>query len=148
MSCVVCTFIQLDTSIPKKTALLGAWVNAITLFRCSFNIELLCDFRYAPKIPEYREKDYHESPIYTVDYQSKLSEGLKQALFLTKSVITEIGLPSRIVGLAESTTTAEQDDLAIQVITHSVFISSSDQRTVLFEYSSALDIERKIWYTF
>ena len=51
-----------------------------------------------------------------MDEGSKLSEGLKQALFLTKSVIVEKGLPSKILDLAESAATTEQDELVIQVI--------------------------------
>lgn len=61
------------------------------------------------------QDDYHSEPLFHLDADSKLVEGLKQALFLTKSVIVDKGLPQRIYDCAESSILPDQDNDVIQV---------------------------------
>ena len=77
---------------------------------------MISHFSFKPKIPDFLQDDYHPEPLFTVDHSSKLSEGLKQALFLTKSIIAGKGLPEKIKNLAETALAPKQDDLVIQVI--------------------------------
>ncbi|CAK8681235.1 unnamed protein product [Clavelina lepadiformis] len=73
---------------------------------------------YKPAIPSHEKDDYHKEPVYFINSSLPFSEGLKQALFVTKSVIADSGLPKQIHNLAESVSYTEQDQRAIQVIRH------------------------------
>ena len=74
---------------------------------------LIC--RFKPRIPDHLKEDFHLEPLYAINGDTILPEGLKQSLFITKSVIVEKGLPRRIYDLAEKASYQEQDALAIQV---------------------------------
>ena len=67
------------------------------------------------KIPNHFKDDYHEDPLFNVEPRSPLVEGLKQALFLTKSVIANKGLPQRIYDCADTAILPDQDNDVIQV---------------------------------
>nr|XP_039262149.1 39S ribosomal protein L37, mitochondrial-like [Styela clava] len=70
---------------------------------------------YKPQLRVYEEPNYHEEPIYQLTSNTKLLEGLKQSLYLTKCVLFE-DLPERIQQISENVSISNQDDKIIQIL--------------------------------
>ncbi|KAJ8406293.1 hypothetical protein AAFF_G00305240 [Aldrovandia affinis] len=80
--------------------------------------------------PKYEEMPlYKEKPCYMINQRTNMLEGVKQALWLTKSKMIK-GLPSQVLSLAEDTANQieNQDERVQQAIKHARFWDTTEGR--------------------
>nr|XP_002127665.1 39S ribosomal protein L37, mitochondrial [Ciona intestinalis] len=79
---------------------------------------------YNKKIPLEMQENYQENPAFLIDDQTEMSGGLKQSLFITKSILAGPGLPSNVMERMEEhpidTQEYTQDERVKQTLRHAL----------------------------